>query len=226
MKTDVKPDSRGVSLGSQRMPTFLRNHLSRIAALALIVFAVAAPVSAQRQEVGLTLGRLLSSEQSAAGGHLDLGGGTALQANYGFRIIESHVTALFVETHLLASPHRDVRANLPSATRDFAILYITPGLRVKFAPLGRISPYLAVGGGYALYEQSFMTISGQANPAPRHIHRGVVDFGGGVDAAVLRWLGLRFEIRDFYSGKPSLNVLTSGSGLHNVVVGGGFVLRF
>ncbi|MGH9673688.1 MAG: hypothetical protein ACRD44_10950 [Bryobacteraceae bacterium] len=197
-----------------------------MAPLALVVCVLLTPLPAQRQEVVLTLGRVLSSEQSAAGGRLDLGGGTALQANYGFRIIESHAAALLVETHLLASPHRDVSANLPNATRDFAILYVTPGLRVKFAPLGRISPYVAVGGGYALYEQSFMTISGQANPAPRHIHRGVVDFGGGVDAAVRRWLGLRFEIPDFYSGKPSLNVVTSGSGLHNVVVGGGVVLRF
>ncbi|MBI3680203.1 MAG: hypothetical protein HY235_07375 [Acidobacteria bacterium] len=194
--------------------------------LALTVCGLAAPLSAQRQELGLTLGRVLSREQSALGGRLDLGGGIALQANYGFNIIGSRAATLLVETHFLASPLRDVGANLAGATRDFATLYITPGLRVKFAPRGRVSPYLAVGGGYALYEQSAMTISGQPNPAPRHIHRGVVDLGGGVDAVVLRWLGVRLEVRDFYSGKPSLNVSTSGSGLHNIVVGGGFVLRF
>lgn len=194
--------------------------------LFLVLAVCAAPLSAQRQELGLTLGRVLSRDQSAPGGHLDLGGGTAVQVNYGFRIIGSEAAALLVETHFLASPVRDVGANLPGATRDFATLYITPGLRVKFATRGRVSPYLAVGGGYALYEQSAMIVGGQKNPAPRHIHRGVLDFGGGVDASVLRWLGVRFEVRDFYSGKPSLNVSTSGSGLHNVVVGGGFVLRF
>ena len=97
---------------------------------------------------------------------------------------------------------------------------------MKFAPEGRFSPDLAIGRGMYAMKQSTMTIGGQANSAPRHIHRGLFQFGGGLDVGVLRWLGLRFEMRDFYTGKPALNVPTPGGGLHNVVAGGGFVIRF
>jgi len=193
--------------------------------LFLLVCAFSVPLSAQRQELGLTLGRLLSNEQSSPGGRFDLKSGAALQANYAIRIIDSATAALLGEVHVLASQGRDVTSTVTGATRDFATLYITPGIRVKLAPNRRISPYFTIGGGYALYEQSTMTIAGLPNSAPRHIHRGVFSFGGGVDAAVLRWLGLRFEVRDFYSGRPALNITAPG-GLHNVVLGGGFVLKF
>ena len=65
-------------------------------------------------------------------------------------------------------------------------------------------------GGYALCEQSTLTLGGRANSASRYIHRGLSQFGGGVDVGVLRWLGFRLEVRDFYTGKPALNVSTPG----------------
>jgi hypothetical protein len=37
---------------------------------------------------------------------------------------------------------------------------------------------------------------------------------------------LRGEVRDFYTGQPRLNIVRSESGQHNVIVSGGFVLRF
>ena len=197
----------------------------RFLLLSLMTGALVAPSAAQRHEIGLTLGRVFSSEQSTPGGVIDLKSGTALQANYGMRIASGGAAALIGEVHFLASPLRDIASSQSGASRDFATIYIAPGIRVKLAPEARISPYLAVGGGYALYEQSTLTLGGQANSAPRHIHRGMLQFGGGMDVGVLRWLGLRFEVRDFYTGKPALNVSTPGGGLHNVVAGGGLVLR-
>jgi opacity protein-like surface antigen len=99
-------------------------------------------------------------------------------------------------------------------------------VRVKFVPEARMSPYVVAGGGYGLYEQSLFQIDGRSNPAPRFTHRGVFAFGGGVDFKVWRFLGARWEIRDFYSGNPSFNAATVSSGQHNVVVGGGFTLNF
>ena len=71
-----------------------------------------------------------------------------------------------------------------------------------------------------------MTLAGNPNPAPRFTHGTTLDFGGGVDVKLWRFVGLRAEARDFYSGNPSFNVEPSSSRQHNVVVGGGFVLRF
>ena len=56
--------------------------------------------------------------------------------------------------NFLASPLREVSSSVTSATQNFASLYVTPGVPLKAFPKSRISPYLAVGGGYADYEQS------------------------------------------------------------------------
>lgn len=184
-----------------------------------------APAFAQRHEVGLTLGRFVESRRTSAGSALKLKSGTALQANYGYRLAKRPGVSVLAEVHLLASPLRDITSGIRSATRDFATLYVTPGIRVKLLPELPVSPYLAVGGGYAQYEHSDFQIDGQPNPAPHRVHRGALDFGGGIDIKVWRFLGIRAEIRDFYTGSPNFNTLVSG-GQHNVVAGGGFLLAW
>ncbi len=180
---------------------------------------------AQKHEVGLTLGGLVPGSRSSALGALDLSGGPGFQANYGYRLVDRTKIALLAETHFLANPLRDISSINRSATRDVATLYVTPGVRLKFAPRAKLSPYLVAGGGYALYEQSFQQINGQPNPASRFAHRCVFDFGGGLDVRVWRFFSVRSEIRDFYSGSPSFNAPAAG-GQHNVVASGGFALRF
>ena len=193
----------------------------------IFFFAIAhsAPMLAQKHEIGLTLGGFVPTAHGSPLGSLDLSTGAAFQANYGYQLLDHSKAALYVETHFLANPLRDITSLNRSATRDVATLYVTPGLRLKFAPRSKFSPYLVAGGGYALYEQSFQQIDGRPNLAPRFTHRGVFDFGGGVDVKVWRFFSVRSEIRDFYSGAPSFNA-PAGGGQHNVVAGGGFALRF
>ena len=182
--------------------------------------------SAQQHELGLTMGGILSQQRGALPAKLDLGSGLALQANYGYRVLQGRSAALYVETHFLANGLRAIRSANLSATRDVATIFVAPGLRIKFLPGRAFSPYVAAGGGYALYEQSLTTLAGRPNSAPRFTNRGVFDFGGGVDTRLWRFIGLRAEIRDFYSGNPSFNAVLPTSGQHNVVASGGFVLRF
>lgn len=188
--------------------------------------AICAPAVAQRHEIGLTLGRLVDQTRSAASGRLELGTGTALQANYGYRLAGGAGAALFGEVHFLANPQRVISTSLGAATRDIASLYVTPGIRLKLLPAWKVSPWVAFGGGYAQYEHSTTRVDGRPNEAPRRTHRGALSFGGGVDVKVLPFLSLRGEVRDFYSGSPDFNVAKPGGGQHNVVLGGGFVLRF
>ena len=89
-----------------------------------------------------------------------------------------------------------------------------------------MSPYAAIGGGYALFEQSVNRLDGNPNTAPRFNDRGALAFGGGLDVRVWRFVAARWEVRDFYSGNPAFNVPITGGGLHNIVAGGGLVLRF
>lgn len=174
---------------------------------------------AEQHEIAFTLGQLT---ERARGAVTSLSG-TALQANYGTRLKGGSRSALFAEVHLLASPQRLV-AGPPAATRDYATLYVTPGLRVKLNPTGRFQPYAAAGGGYALYEHSTTILGGAANPAPRHATHAALVFGGGADVAISRWLAVRLEVRDFYTPSPAYNAGRAG-GQHNPVVGGGLVLR-
>jgi hypothetical protein len=60
---------------------------------------------------------------------------------------------------------------------------------------------------------------------------GTFVFGGGVDThtivRVLRIpIGLRAEVRDFYSGSPNYNRTVRGSLQHNVVFTGGLLIKF
>lgn len=190
----------------------------------LLFLAFSCATFAQNHELGLTLGRISGPTHSTAAGDLSLDSGIALQANYGYRFLLRRHFALSAEVHFLANGLREIRSTDRNVTRDVATAYVTPGLRVKFAPFSRFQPYVVAGGGYALYEQSHFRLDDEQNPAPRFLHRGAVMFGGGADIPVWRWLGARFEVRDFYTGNPAFNALVRSSGQHNVVVGGGIVL--
>jgi hypothetical protein len=179
-----------------------------------------------RHEVGLTLGGLFGAERSGGATRLDLGSGVALQANYGYRIAGGETAALYGEVHFLANPLREVGSTDRTLTRDAATIFLTPGIRVKFFPNRGAAPYFAVGGGWSVYEQSVNTLGGSPNPASRLVNHGAFDYGGGVDFKFWRFVNLRAEVRDFYAGAPSYNTTAIRGGQHNVVAGGGLVLRF
>jgi len=116
-------------------------------------------------------------------------------------------------------------ATTAAVPQDYASLHVTPGVRLKLFPGARLSPWVAVGGGYARYEQSAKLSNGQ-NTTNKFLNRGVFDFGGGLDYRLLRFLGVRAEVRDFLSGNPNLNVALSSSTQHKVVASGGVSVRF
>jgi len=213
------------NLQSERDYTGMK-HVYVVTVLALwSLCAAEAQETPPKHEIGLTLGGLLSSERNSGSTQLDLGSGVAFQANYGYRLWSGSKAALYGEVHLLANPLRDVRSLDSALTRNVATLFVTPGIRLKFRPTDSIAPYLAVGGGWADYEQSTMTIAGASNPAPRTVNHGAFDYGGGVDFKFWRFIGLRAEVRDFYAGGPAYNTTSVRGGQHNVVVGGGLVLK-
>jgi len=150
-----------------------------------------------RHEIGLTLGGLLGGERVGSTAQLDLDGGVALQADYGYRLLLEGKAALYAEVHFLASPLRDISSSNPNLTRDVASAFLTPGIRLKLFPSRALAPYIAIGGGWASFEQSTTQLSGAPNPASRLVNHGVIDYGGGVDYRLWRFIGLRAEVRDF-----------------------------
>jgi opacity protein-like surface antigen len=211
------------------------NRRDRLGICLILVSSSLSPVKAADQEIAFTLGRSSGSGRSFSGisggisggiANLTFSPGTALQANYARRFLSLPFADLLGEVHFLASPQEQIASGNGSVTKDIATLYVTPGVRVKFLPNSRLSPWVAAGAGYSLYEQSTSTISGGVNAAPRHTSGIAVQFGGGLDYKILPHLSLRAEIREFYTGSPSFNVPVTGTGQLHTVAGGGIVLRF
>ncbi|MDE3196157.1 MAG: hypothetical protein KGN84_07430 [Acidobacteriota bacterium] len=176
-------------------------------------------------ELAFGLGGIPSISRGASPS-VQLGAGPALQVNYGRRLFSADLVAIYGEINFVANPLRDVATTAGSATRNVASLYVTPGIRVKLLPKSRFSPYFAIGGGYADFEQSRTQINGSPNTAPRQLGRGAFDAGGGIDVRTWRWIALRGEIRDFYSGAPAYNIATIRGGQNDIMATGAFVLRW
>jgi hypothetical protein len=97
-------------------------------------------------------------------------------------------------------------------------MYLTPGLKLKILPTSFISPYLAGGLGWGGFRST--NTSATAN-------KFAGDIGGGADFTILPVLGLRAEVRDYYTSAPTLDVQSVFHGsVNNVVISGGVVFRF
>lgn len=115
--------------------------MRRLTILALSL-TIPGPLHAQKHELGLTLGAILPQNRGGAPTSANLTSGTALQANYGYRLWRKDKVAVFGEAHFLANGQRRIDWENPAVTRDVAILYVT------FAPTARHSIFrTALGAG-------------------------------------------------------------------------------
>ena len=174
----------------------------------------------------MSLGGVFSQSRSFQGtGTAQISSDFNLEANFGYRFLHAKAAALYGEIEFVALPNRSVTSATAIVPKNYASLYIAPGLRLKFAPAARISPWVAIGGGYALYQQSAQ-LSNDQNTTNKFLNRGVFDFGGALDYTLFRFLGLRAEVRDLVSGNPNLNFSLSSSTQHNLISSGGIIVRF
>ena len=202
-------------------------HICSPGLILLVTALVAAPARAQNQELTFSLGGIPGQTCTFQGsaGTAQISADRSFGINYGHRFLDAKIAALYGEIEFVAIPNRGVTSATAIVPQDFASLYLTPGLRLKFFPHSRLSPWGAIGGGYALYQQSAKLSNGQ-NETDKFLNRGVFDYGGGLDFRLLRFIGLRAEVRDFLSGNPDLNAKLNSSTQHNVVASGGLILRF
>jgi hypothetical protein len=186
--------------------------------------------STTKNEVGLVIGATLTPSVALAdGGNLHFNKSLALGVEYDRRLFSYRGATVLTGVDFLASPF-DVKLSLPPAniTPNYAYLFLSPHVRVKFNAAGKLEPWLLFGGGYAAFTaarpSAATTFSGGTNT-------GALEFGGGVDTKPLVHIlaipiGARLEIRDFYSGQPDYNQLLSSSLQNNVVYTGGLLIRF
>ena len=210
--------------------------------LMAIIFWSAPTFAQERNEVGLVIGGIITPSQTLSPGanpvvlsgtlpnlNITFNSALTLGADYDRNVLYTHGFAISGGIDFLASP-LDVKLDQRPASviNQYAVLFLTPHLRVKFHPSGRISPWLSFGGGYA----RFLEVAPANTPSFRPgTNTGTFVFGGGLDSRpVLHLLripiGFRVEIRDFYSGQPNYNQTTTGNLQSNVAFNGGLLIRF
>ena len=187
------------------------------------------PAHAEGNEVGLVIGSTLTPSQSlSGGGEVTFNSSLALGAEYDRKIVGDRF-AVYGGVDFLTSPF-DVKLGRRPANsiRQYAYLFLTPHVKVKFNASGSIAPWLSFGGGYAGFTE---TANAGVSGFRQGTHSNTLQFGAGVDTRpVIRVLGIpigaRLEMRDFYSGVPNYNQPLSSNRQHNVAVTGGLLFRF
>ena len=184
----------------------------------------------KKNELGLLLGaEFIPRATTASNQNLSFGRSIAFSVAYARRLSSGN-TALFIEVPFAAAPSHKVDSTQQNTITSLATLFVTPSLRVRFAGHGPVSPWLSGGFGYGLYEGSRIFQDAVANT---QVHRNVAtaQFGGGIDVRTALKLpfplSLRGEVRDYYTLEtPNFGLPVRRSGQHNVVLSGGFVVRF
>lgn len=187
----------------------------------------------KKDELGLVIGATVIPSQTLASGvsanpaSLTFTPSLALGAEFDRGLTASQHLGILAGVDFVASP-LDVKLDRRpvNAIPEYAYIFLTPHIRVKFHPTGAIAPWLLLGGGYTRFAES--APPGGLRTAT---NTGALEFGGGIDTAPVRrvWkipIGFRLEVRDFYTGQPNYNLPISGNLQHNIVFTGGLLVRF
>jgi len=202
----------------------VRNRMVVAAVLVTAGLSVANAARADdRVDVGLLLGSTRATDE---GGGLQFGRGLTYQATFAWRFWTKDHLGVSIEVPFLASPAFEVTTPGNSPPKEYASLYLTPGVRLTVLAGGPISAFGTIGAGYARYSESKLRRDGSPNPNQQDTNSGALEFGGGVDVKTWPWLGFRGEIRDVYTGSRRFSIPTPGPSVQNVVISGGLVLRF
>ena len=105
---------------------------------------------APKNEIGLVIGATQTpSIGQTSGSSINLNSSLALGAEYDRRLLGEHTT-LYVGADFLASPN-DVKVSYPSSavSPEYAYLFLSPHIKVKFNSTRTFQPWLSFGGGYA-----------------------------------------------------------------------------
>ena len=200
--------------------------------LALVVFLLLSgshAARAQKHEGAFLAGALKTGEHGIVlprPGFFRTGAGLTYQLNYSSRFFDGKAAALYFEFPLVLTPSRDLKPSNVVLPSSYSSLFFTPGIKLKVLPGLKWSPYAFAGVGVARLTASDTQTDGTPNSTDRTTVRGAYDFGGGVDVKWYPHLSLRGEVRDFYSGTPSLNVTQLKDRQHNYMISAGLVVRF
>jgi hypothetical protein len=204
--------------------------MKRFSVLMLLLLLSTAAL-AQKADAAFVFGGAFASDTNAVFTPALVGGNTPLTIKTGnsiflegavsFRVLGAKPASLHLELPFVGVLSQKTTTEIPILRGHISAIFITPAARLKLLPDSAVSPWLSVGGGLAHYYTGDCCQS-----------KGALQFGGGLDFKTrLPRLGFRAEVRDFVTENPGFNLffrvssLNSGLDHHNILVGGGIVLR-
>lgn len=197
----------------------------------LLVFSILTLVClnayAQKNELALVAGAKVTPTvgSTTTGNQTDFSTTFAFEANYAAQLAHVPAVALHLEFPFVASPSTDLTTSNLTAVKSYSSIFFTPSLRLKILPGSPFSPWISAGGGIAHFNPGSTTQSG-TTVSTNSTTKSAVQGGVGADFhPPLLPIAFRVEARDFYTGIPNLNTI-SIKVRHNILVGGGIVLRF
>ncbi len=180
----------------------------RTVLLLTITCAAAFAQGVQNMDISLMFGRAHGSGAVVVGSDgsatVTGSGGFTQQYSYGYQFTSTKAGSLYLETPLTIVSNSSATVMGGPAGGSVSSLnrrafYFTPGIRYKIPTGTRISFYAALGGGLATYNERDTVVNGQVTATNASSYHPALDFGGGIDLRLARWMSLRGEARDFVS---------------------------
>jgi hypothetical protein len=190
-----------------------------------------AQAAAQKNELTGMIGRTFVSDQGIQGApaydpNVHFGKGLTYEINYARHFLDAPFWSVAVELPFVADPDEKVHSAQDLTPNQYSSYFLTPAARFNLFPEQAVSPWVSFGGGFGHFNSSSTTEFGAPNPSKGGTTVGVIQAGIGLDVRIAGNFSLRGEARDFYSGVPNLNVITSKGRQNNYFVGGGVVWHF
>ena len=197
----------------------------------LAVLATSWNAVAQENQLTGIIGRTFVSDQGIKGVSFSnpivhFGNGLTFEVNYGRHILGQGFTRLSFEVPAAFNLDQDLATGANVIPQSYKSIFVTPALRANFFATTAIQPWVSFGGGFGHFSESSTLLFGGPNPGKTGTTTGVMQMGFGLDVRFKPRWAVRGGVRDFWSGKPSLNVDTGGGRQHNFFVGGGLIWFF
>jgi hypothetical protein len=192
------------------------------------ILGVISSAWAQKNELSITAGRTFVSTETvpSTGDTVHFGNPASFEVDYARLLKTKKIFGLFAEVPVAVYPKMNLNYFPGGIPRDIGALFVTPSVRLNIFSGDSVTPWVSVGGGYGRFRESSSLYYYGPNPGPTGTNTGVVQFGAGLDVWYWHTWGFRLEARDFFSGDPALDVVTSNSRQHNYYVGVGVMHRF
>ena len=204
-----------------------------LAVLAVTMSILGASASAQDEKNELTgmIGRTFISDQGIQGAtyfnpFVRSGKGLTFEVNYARVLFSTPIYALSGEVPAVFNLDEKLNSGSNVVPSSYKQIFITPSVRLNLFPATAVSPWVSFGGGFGHFSENDTLLYGGPNPGGSATS-GVIQGGLGLDVRVWHRFSIRGQVRDFWSGTPSLPLADTGkTRQNNYFVGGGAIYHF